>query len=331
MAIQLSKYDDESELHNWVEKNIDKFFGDVIYLKGFQISTKRNKGAIPDGFILDLNNSSWTIIENELLSHGVWDHIAEQVIRFVVASQNDATKKKIRNKFFDELESKNLLNVVSEKSKIPIYNLLKHIENIIETNAPDIAIFIDDTNEDLKDMADALNASVKIFRIQKYIVNNSVEYLSPEGKGTVFETTPEEVKESQGKPAIAIEALGGGTLVSGANRTHIFKLNSGEKVATKYSKPYEDGGYWFGITPSVLNKYDENNVSHVLFILGSEGVVKLPIAILKDYLNQANTTNNADGTIRHYHIFIKDDANPFLYTSRNQNIWQLGEYYNLFQ
>ena len=30
----------------------------------------------------------WYVIEAELLSHGVWPHIAEQIARFVVATQN---------------------------------------------------------------------------------------------------------------------------------------------------------------------------------------------------------------------------------------------------
>jgi hypothetical protein len=57
MTIELRKYDNEAELHNWVERpeNISSVFGEVIYLPGnFFIKTKRNKGGKPDGFVLDL-------------------------------------------------------------------------------------------------------------------------------------------------------------------------------------------------------------------------------------------------------------------------------------
>ncbi len=81
MSIEKKQFDNENELHGWVEKNIELFFGEVLYVPGnFFISTKRNKGGKPDGFILDVKNNSWTIIESELLKHGVWEHIPYEIL-----------------------------------------------------------------------------------------------------------------------------------------------------------------------------------------------------------------------------------------------------------
>jgi len=95
MSIEKREFENEPELHSYVEANIKFFFGDVIYLKGFQINTRRNKAGTPDGFILDLINQSWTIMESELLAHGVWEHITEQIMRYIVASQNSSTKNRL--------------------------------------------------------------------------------------------------------------------------------------------------------------------------------------------------------------------------------------------
>ncbi len=131
MTIELKKYDDEAELHNWVEKNISSIFGEVIYLPGnFLISTKRNKGGKPDGFLLDLKNSTWTIIESELIEHGVWDHIAEQIIRFIVASKSDSTKRIIRDKFFEKIESDSQIGTTSKQLNVDNHKLMQYIENI---------------------------------------------------------------------------------------------------------------------------------------------------------------------------------------------------------
>jgi len=125
----------------------------------------------------------------------------------------------------------------------------------VDASVPDIAIFIDGINEDLQDMADALNATVRIFEVQKYSVNGNIEYLSPQGRKTVFETTVEDVTEIQNKPSSVIEALGGGRLVSNVGKINIFELDTGEIVATKYSKYYEsDNYYWYGLTPATLDK-----------------------------------------------------------------------------
>jgi len=108
MAIQECKFDNENELHSWVESHTKDFFGDVIYVPGtFFINTKNKKGAKPDGLVLDIANSAWTIVESELLQHGVWDHIAEQIIRFVVATKNAETIRRVRDAFLEKIESGN--------------------------------------------------------------------------------------------------------------------------------------------------------------------------------------------------------------------------------
>ena len=215
MSIEKKQFDNENELHGWVEKNIELFFGEVLYVPGnFFISTKRNKGGKPDGFILDVKNNSWTIIESELLKHGVWEHIAEQLMRFIVASQNELTKRKIRDSFFNAIEEMNLITDYAEILGISQHRLIQRIENIIEGQMPNIAIFIDDVNEDLEDMVEALNATVQVYKIQKYLVNGEIEYLTPEGKKSSIETTIEEVTDSKAKPSEAIEILGGGKLLT---------------------------------------------------------------------------------------------------------------------
>jgi len=129
MAIEQRPFDNEDELHNWVAENITTFFGDVLYVPGsFFITTKRNKRCKPDGYILDIQNSAWTIIESELLKHGVWEHIAEQIMRFIVAATNDATKRKIRDVFFDVIESKGLIPHFSETLGITQHRLIQRIE-----------------------------------------------------------------------------------------------------------------------------------------------------------------------------------------------------------
>ena len=328
MTIELKKYDNEAELHNWVERNISSVFGEVIYLPGnFFINTKRNKGGKPDGFLLDLKNSTWTIIESELIEHGVWDHIAEQIIRFIVASKNDSTKRIIRNKFFEKIESESQIGATSKKLDVDNHKLMQYIENILEGNTPEIAIFIDDVNEDLEDMIEALNVTTKVYKVQKYLVNGKVEYLPPEGMTTTIETTNDEVKDVRGNTAEAIEVLGGGKIIPNAGSIKFYELNNGEIISVKYSKFYaSDSYYWYGITPSATDKYESQKITHLVFILGNQGLIKLPYGILKEYLVEASTTLNKDKTIRHFHILIKENP-KMIYTSKDKKSFDVEEYY----
>jgi len=44
--------------------------------------------------------------------------------------------------------------------------------------------------------------------------------------------------------------------------------------------------------------------SEFIFILGEEGFVVIPIPVVDKYLLTAYTTENPDGTIRHYHVYL---------------------------
>lgn len=180
-------------------------------------------------------------------------------------------------------------------------------------------------------MVEALNATIRIFRVQKYLVNGSIEYLSPERTKTIFETTIEEVKDFQGNHISAIELLGGGEHLNSVGKMSLFKLNNGDRVSTKYSRYYEnDNNYWFGVSPGTLEKYNQYLLTHVVFILGNEGVVKIPLEILNEYLSKTHVTNNPDGTVRHYHVNIKGSPDPRLYISKNKKEWSLEECYHDF-
>jgi hypothetical protein len=107
MAIIESPFDNEGELHNWIVNNFEDFFQGTIYLDGIYITTISGKRGLPDGFAFNLNENEWYMIESELLSHGVWPHIAEQITRFIVAIQNPSTRRTIRDHFFEKIVSDN--------------------------------------------------------------------------------------------------------------------------------------------------------------------------------------------------------------------------------
>lgn len=103
MSIEEVAYENEKELDKWVAESIDAFIPDAMYLPGIRVSTISGKGGIPDGFAFDLENNQWYVIESELLQHGVWPHIAEQIVRFVVAMQNQEARRAVRDHLFEAI------------------------------------------------------------------------------------------------------------------------------------------------------------------------------------------------------------------------------------
>ena len=105
MAVQESKFDNEAELEQWVFANLQDFLGECVRVGKFQLVTSSGKGGIPDGFAFNFTTRDWCLIECELLKHGVWPHIAEQITRLVVAVQNPDTLRAIRDRLFEKILS----------------------------------------------------------------------------------------------------------------------------------------------------------------------------------------------------------------------------------
>ncbi|PEN50365.1 HNH endonuclease [Bacillus wiedmannii] len=124
----------------------------------------------------------------------------------------------------------------------------------------------------------------------------------------------------------ALEMLGGYKKSETIKRIQFFYLVNHEKVVVKYSKISADGKkYWFGITPNAIKLYKSEKSSHIIFILGYEGIVKLPIEILYKYIQKANVTKKENGEIKRHHINISFSSDLCLYNSIDSFI--LDDYY----
>lgn len=133
-----------------------------------------------------------------------------------------------------------------------------------------------------------------------------------------------------GDPAMSqeqiLEVLGGGTKVSGA--LNMYRLNDGRVVLVSASKHYSAKRYyWYGITPSQMNRIGAHGGTHVVFALGTKAQVVIPEGVLRQHLPLCNTSLRKDGTtLRHYHIVISDEAEPELLFLKDGSRLALTEY-----
>lgn len=93
-----SSFSSESELEKVVIDNYEYLFGpDSFYLPKTLIRTADGAGTIPDGFAIDIGERKWYVVEAELGHHDVWNHIAKQVSKQIVASLQLTTKQKLED------------------------------------------------------------------------------------------------------------------------------------------------------------------------------------------------------------------------------------------
>ena len=176
-------FKNEDELESVVTANYEYIFGpNSFYLPKKLIKTADGSGTIPDGFAIDLAGRKWFIVEAELLKHSVWSHIAPQVSKQIIASQQPESRKLLALLAIDTIKKQpeKFDDLDIDKYKLGI------ILNEILEKPPLIGLPIDNISDDLADWAKTLKNPVNIWLIKKYI-----EVGNPEN---VIYELPEEYK-----------------------------------------------------------------------------------------------------------------------------------------
>ncbi len=159
-------FQNEEELECVVTENYEYIFGPYsFYLPKRLIKTADGSGTIPDGFAVDLENRKWFIVEAELLKHSVWHHIAPQVSKQIIASQQNESRKLLALLAVETIKNEpEKLNDLG----IDTYNLGIVLNEILE-KPPLVGLPIDNISDDLVDWAKTLKNSVNIWIIKKYV------------------------------------------------------------------------------------------------------------------------------------------------------------------
>lgn len=167
----------EEEFEKIIFDKYKYFFGEnsILFLKK-KIKTQTNIGTIPDGFLINILNKKWHIIEVELSTHDVYRHILPQITKFASALNNPVTKKTLID--FFEQEVKSDLNKLAKFISHNIHDIYKEIVLILN-NPPELLIILDRQHRELQSAIDSLpfNSKVKIIRTfvrEKYGIGDNI-------------------------------------------------------------------------------------------------------------------------------------------------------------
>ena len=119
-------------------------------------------GTIPDAFVIRPDLNKWYVIEVELASHNAYHHILPQVQKIRSALQSGPLNRSKLSAFFDgEVDSdiykySKWVLATGEKQ-----NIHRRIDKILQSE-PDLIIIIDDTNQQLLEIAPNFGFKTKI-------------------------------------------------------------------------------------------------------------------------------------------------------------------------
>ncbi len=249
----LLDFDLESEFEKAVIQNQKYLFGkDAVYVDVKRPFGKTPHRGIPDAFVIDFYDAKHPqlyIVENELASHDVYAHIAEQVVRFGTSAITSANQ--IR-----EILIKAVENDVNTKKEIENYlprTVFKTItELMLYLTESDIKIVVA-INEETTD----LNLAFKIFKSPPDIVVLQ-RYSSGEDISYYYEPMREEIEDIEHEKGKTGEVVEFDTVVCAA-------FEDGFKHA------YLDNNAWWAIRLSqkareqlkYLAIYEKKPVAHI--------------------------------------------------------------------
>jgi len=243
-----SPFDNEAELEQVIIDNYEHIFGpSSIYLPKKKIKTGDGAGTIPDGFAIDLASKKWYLVEAELLHHTVWNHIAPQVSKQVIASLQPYSKKVIQDLAVETYSSDETAQEKFQELGIKELNVRKVIQDILEKE-PVIGVPIDDISSDLKEWARTLKYNVKLWVISKFVEfknSSNVVYEFPEEFKPEIDTEKEDgVDESDQEITrydVSISDLIEEGFIS-ANQQLIMDYNPRNGEQNRYSALVHDDG-----------------------------------------------------------------------------------------
>ncbi len=161
---------DEEELENMVVEHHKEIFGpQCLY---FDIKHKlkgRSVAAIPDALAITFNSDRWWIVETELSTHPIYEHIQNQVGRFIAALPRPNTKHEIISVLWQEINANELVKFNIQKAKGG--ELFKWLSELINQQ-PQLAIIIDKREPELDDAIAALNIQVTVIEFATYVREN---------------------------------------------------------------------------------------------------------------------------------------------------------------
>jgi predicted transport protein len=166
--------DEENEFHPMVREHSKEIFGEnsLYFDVKHVLKTVSGIGSIPDAYAINLSKPfEWYVVENELASHPVYDHIVKQLTKFINGIANQNAKSQIIDTLYDEINKDNVLKAIVQKlvDSTDIYRVLSKLLS----NPPRIVIIIDEKTSEVEEACQVLKYKTDIVEFKTFVRENS--------------------------------------------------------------------------------------------------------------------------------------------------------------
>jgi len=159
----------EGEFVRMVEEHAKDIFGEEsIYLEKHRLKTKSGIGSIPDGYVIIVGDQpQWHIVEVELSTHPLYEHIVPQISKFINGIKNPSTQRDIVDTLYREIDSDEFLRLRLKKA-IGTTETYKFLSDLL-SKSPVVTIIIEKHTEQLDEAVSALaHPEIKVVELQTF-------------------------------------------------------------------------------------------------------------------------------------------------------------------
>lgn len=156
----------EKEFENLVKEHITEIFGkDSLYFDiKPELRSKAGIGSKPDGIAIRLDEPSFYIVEFELASHPVYDHVIAQINRFNTAFKSSETKLKMAEAIYSEISSDPFKNMLVKSKKDEPFKFLTEVFS----SKPKLVIIVNKASDELREAVENLPFESKVVEFKTF-------------------------------------------------------------------------------------------------------------------------------------------------------------------
>jgi len=159
----------EASLEKAIQSNCEHIFGlDSFYFDiKKMIRTKAGVASIPDGYAIFFTpKPQWAIIEVELASHPIFNHVIPQLSKFNRGIEDNTTRRQLVEVLYSIFDEDEVLKARLKRT-IKTGEVYKFISDLV-SEQPLIVVVIDQNTEELKEALKAIRGEVRVIEFRTF-------------------------------------------------------------------------------------------------------------------------------------------------------------------
>ncbi|MGB8781255.1 MAG: hypothetical protein WCD81_11495 [Candidatus Bathyarchaeia archaeon] len=166
--------DEEKEFHPIVREHSKEIFGEnsLYFDVKHVLKTASGIGSIPDAYVINLSKPpEWYVVENELASHPVYDHVVKQLTKFINGIENQNARSQILEMLYEKIDKDGVMKATVKKLT-DLDDIHYFLSKLLST-PPRIVIIIDQRTPEVQEACRVLKYPTHIIEFKTYVRENA--------------------------------------------------------------------------------------------------------------------------------------------------------------